>query len=326
MTEPLVSVVMGVYNGANELPVAIESILTQTFSRFEFLIINDGSTDETPRILESYASQDSRIRIITQSNAGLTESLIRGCEEAAGKYIARQDADDASMPNRLQQQVDLIERDPRLAIVSGFCQVIGPRGERLDVIKRPLDAEIATAQLLEERQGPPAHGTVLFTSQAYKEAGGYRRQFYFGQDADLWMRMCEDGLIGYVDSVVYRYSFRPGNISTANEDLQSEFGRLGQACKQARRNGDSETPLLDEAEILTRKIRDTKNTSSSSKPNLARGLYFIGAQLAAHKDRRAIGYLWQTIKANPLHWRAWFRMAQTFLVGQDLSRSDEVVS
>ena len=92
--KPSVSVIMSVYNGANHLVKSVESILVQEGVDFEFIIVNDGSTDESGEILEAFARRDNRIRVIEQENTGLTKALIRGCKEARGKYIARQDVDD----------------------------------------------------------------------------------------------------------------------------------------------------------------------------------------------------------------------------------------
>src|SRR5919197_1200716 len=102
---PEVSVVMSVYNGAANLRETIDSILNQEGVSLEFIIVNDGSTDESPRILAEYAERDLRINIIRQENQGLTRALIRGCAAAQGTYIARQDTGDISLPGRLIQQL-----------------------------------------------------------------------------------------------------------------------------------------------------------------------------------------------------------------------------
>src|SRR5690242_3767545 len=109
---PRVSVVMGVYNEALRVGCAIDSILEQSFADFELVIVDDGSPDQTPSILESYRLCDPRVRIVTQQNTGLTRALIHGCAEARGRYIARQDADDWSNPNRLEVQVRMLDDNP----------------------------------------------------------------------------------------------------------------------------------------------------------------------------------------------------------------------
>ena len=106
---PQVSVVMAVYNGAAFLTRSIQSILDQTFPDFELIIIDDGSTDETPEILQRFAVSDKRIHILSGSRQGQTRALIHGIKEAKGKYIARQDADDLSLPERLSRQIEIMQ-------------------------------------------------------------------------------------------------------------------------------------------------------------------------------------------------------------------------
>src|SRR5690349_3095432 len=103
--QPTVSVLMTVYNGQRYLSAAVESVLEQTYTNFEFVIIDDGSNDSSPAILERYAKQDCRIRILTRSNKGLTKSLNEGLQHVRGRYLARMDADDISLPNRFEKQV-----------------------------------------------------------------------------------------------------------------------------------------------------------------------------------------------------------------------------
>jgi glycosyltransferase involved in cell wall biosynthesis len=125
---PKVSVVMSVYNGEKYLCEAIDSILNQTFENFEFLIVNDGSTDRTLEILQSY--RDPRIKVINnERNIGLTASLNKGLKIAKGEYVARMDADDVSFPHRLEQQKAFLDRNPRVAMVGSWAEVIDESGK-----------------------------------------------------------------------------------------------------------------------------------------------------------------------------------------------------
>src|SRR5687768_10604451 len=134
---PSISVLMSVYNGARYLSQSIESILAQTFSDFEFIIIDDCSSDSTPQILNEYARQDSRIRIIRNSeNKGLTASLNIGLTQAQGRYIARQDADDISLPQRFEKQIHYLEAHPETIVVSSNIGIIDNTGQYLDTLKR----------------------------------------------------------------------------------------------------------------------------------------------------------------------------------------------
>jgi len=308
-----VSVVMSVCNGGRRLRQSVESILNQQDLEFEFVIVNDGSTDDTPEILEDYAAREERLRVIHQGNEGLTLSLIRGCRQARGQYIARQDADDISMPGRLKRLAARLDSDGKLAFASSWAEIIAPEGEVFAQITRPADPERATHQLLNERVGPPAHGTVMFRREAYEKVGGYRPGFYYGQDSDLWLRLAQVGLIAYEQAYLYRFCYSPASISAAQRDLQKEFGRIGRACLDARRKGESEAELLGEASRLRERIRLSGNERPGGRRRLAAGHYFIGSGLRARGDRRAAKYFRQAIRAYPLHWRAWLRFVTSLL-------------
>jgi len=302
-----VSVVMSVYNDARHLGDSIQSILGQTFMDFEFIVVNDGSTDGSREVLAEYENRDARIRVLDQCNLGLTQALIRGCDEARGHYIARQDADDISAPERLADQTAYLDAHPEVSLVSSWAEALTDEGERFECARRPTSPEQATQEMIEVWQGPPAHGTVMMRTDAYRQVGGYRWQFYFGQDSDLWLRLVDVGLIGYVPKVLYAYRRSPNSISSENRAIQRQFGRLGRRCLDMRRAGQDEAPLLETASQPCATI-DTKNVSQrSAHGEHAATLYLIGCGLARHGNRQALKYFWRIVKRSPLHWRAWAR-------------------
>ena len=311
---PTISVVMGVYNDAQRVETSVASILQQTFTDFEFFIINDGSSDGTGPILDRLGAQDGRLRVIHQENMGLTKALIRGCAEARGEFIARQDADDYSLPDRLGQQLALIKGDCCIGFVSCATQYVGPQGEPLSIIERAETPDLATEQLLHHRQGPPAHGSVLFRRSVYDAVGGYRPEFYFAQDSDLWLRMAEHSRFANVPKVLYVHRREVGSTSGLHRAIQARFGELGQLCKTARLEGQSETAYLQEAKQLRTQILASRTQKLPPDPQaLAGAAYFLGSQLVANGDRRAIGYLWQTVSLCPTHWKGWYRLAQSLV-------------
>ena len=130
-SNPFVSVVMSVYNGGEFLKDAINSILSQSYKNFEFIIINDGSSDNFSEILELY--DDERIKVLNnQENKGLVYSLNRGLLESIGKYIVRMDADDISLPNRIEKQVEFMQREPEVGVCGSYIEIFG------DTIKRKV--------------------------------------------------------------------------------------------------------------------------------------------------------------------------------------------
>ena len=273
----VVSVVMSVYNGAKYLRESVESVLSQEGVAFEFIIVNDGSTDDSGIILAEYAARDDRIRIIEQENTGLTRALIRGCDEAQGKYIARQDADDISMPNRLLQLQNLISSDEKIFFVSSWGQHIGPNGEIFGTIERPNDPEEATKRMLADKMGPPAHGSVMFRKDAYELVGGYRSIFYFAQDSDLWLRLAQKGKIAYVPEILYRYRYWQENITSIQGDLQKQFGEIGQHCLTARQCGESEDQYLSWAKELSDQIIKNRIRRNNHRQQISRTYYFIAS-------------------------------------------------
>jgi len=128
---PKISVIMSVYNGEPYLKQSIESILCQTFEDFEFIIINDGSTDNSWEIIQVYAEKDSRIVPLAQKNIGLTKSLNKGLQRAQGEYIARQDADDISFENRLEKQIRYFNKDKEIVLIGSSIVIDGPYGKRI---------------------------------------------------------------------------------------------------------------------------------------------------------------------------------------------------
>jgi len=305
MTKPAVSVVMSVYNGAKYLRESVDSVLVQEGVDFEFIIVNDGSTDATGKILAGYAARDDRIRLIEQENQGLTRALIRGCKEARGKYIARQDAGDISLIGRLLKQINLFQKNPDAVLVSCGTRFVGPEREHLyDVIQSNEGAVERLCSLTPKNiQGPSHHGSTMFRRSAYKKVGGYRSQFYFAQDLDLWVRLIEIGKYIVMPELLFKARVTPSDVSRRYRKEQIKLTKYLLECKHLRLADLSEDHILSKAA----KIRPYSN----ERPNRliqARAFYFIGACLKQKGNVKARKYFKQAIKHNPFHFRSWFRL------------------
>ncbi len=303
---PEVSVVVSVYNGQTHVRASLESVLEQEGVNLELIVVDDGSTDATPTILRVLAAKDGRVRLIHQENRGLTQALIVGCSLARAEFIARHDADDVSLPRRLARQLDLLRSNQHVSFVSCWSQALGPEDEVLFETKRPADPRQATALLRSERQGPAAHGSVMFRRAAYERVGGYRSEFYYAQDSDLWLRLSEKGQIAYVPETLYAYRVSPTAISSSYRAVQHASGELGHLCQKARAAGQSEERLLGQAALFRPSERN------SCRKDAAAGDYFIGRCLISRGDRRARRYLWNVLQKRPWSLGAWLGVCQTF--------------
>lgn len=188
---PAISVIMSIYNGEDFAHKAIDSILAQRFTDFELIIVNDGSSDNTAKILEDYKKQDDRIIIIAQENTGLTIALNNGINHAQGDYIARQDADDLAHPDRFEIQFNMMKAHKDIVLCGSNCTNIYPDGLKTDW---GWDDEDALANRLYYRT-PFAHSTAFIRKSALDAAGGYNEKYKTSQDAELWMRLKKYGRI-----------------------------------------------------------------------------------------------------------------------------------
>ena len=213
---------MPVYNGERFLRDSVESILGQTFTDFEFLILDDGSTDSTWEILQRYAEKDTRIVLIrNERNIGLTKSLNKGLNLARGEYLARQDADDISLPQRLELQVKFLAAHPEVSLVGTGMKIIDENGNILRLQQPPADHESITAELLLKNHAI-GHSTVIARLSALKEFGGYDERFPFAQDYDLWWRLSRKKKIANLPEILVRWRDAPGNISRESRKEQLE--------------------------------------------------------------------------------------------------------
>ncbi|TAK57887.1 MAG: glycosyltransferase [Bacteroidetes bacterium] len=209
-----VSVLMPVYNGEKFLSEAIESILHQTYSDFEFLIIDDGSRDNSVEIIKSY--QDKRIRLIRNtSNLGITKTLNRGIAEASGKYICRMDADDVSISSRIQHQVEYLETHSDVALVGSRTKIINSSGEGGIIEFYPLSYQQIRRSIF--IHNPFAHSAVMIRRSVFNELGVYDTRFLHNEDYDLWLRIAAKLPVVNLDEVLLLRRVHEMNITVEKE-------------------------------------------------------------------------------------------------------------
>lgn len=219
--KPQVNVIMSIYNGEKQLRESIESILNQTFTDFEFIIVNDGSTDGSLEIIESYI--DSRIQIIdNEENIGLTKSLNKAIKKARGKYIARQDADDISLPTRLELQHEYLEKHPEVALLGTGIYVINEMGDEIE--KRIMHPNPKKSLLNGNRF---IHGSVMFRKSVIDEIGAYNETLKYAQDYELWLRMSKEyDDLRNLTAPLYKLRMHRGSILSKNIEEQQMYAVL----------------------------------------------------------------------------------------------------
>lgn len=300
MTE--VSVVMSVYNGESQVRHTLMSLEAQIGLSPEIIVVNDGSEDETAEILDDFAYQRSNIHIIHQSNKGLTAALIRGCAAARGQYIARQDSGDISAPTRLIKQMQTLETNPDASMISCATRFSDQEGNFLyEMLPQPAIPRNVSIE------SPPHHGSVMFRKNDYRQAGGYRPEFYVAQDLDLWSRLQDMGGHICLKEMLYEASVDPGSITSSRRHIQQKVANLSEQIMSERRAGRSEQAILDQIRIVSRE------DPLAPRIGLADYHYFIAGCLRQSLPERARHHYREAIRANPSHLRAMARYLQLLL-------------
>lgn len=218
MNSPRVTVLMAVYNGACHLREALESILGQTFTDFEFLIINDGSTDSSVQIIQSYS--DTRICLVNNNdNLGLTASLNKGLALARGEYIARMDADDISRPERLARQVSFMDENPQVGVCGSWVRYFPMSGN--NVWRLPKGSE--EIRCWQFHTVGVAHPSVIIRRQFFVQYGlSYDPQYRYAQDYELWGRAIRYMAFANIQKVLLDYRISTGQVCCKHGTEQLE--------------------------------------------------------------------------------------------------------
>lgn len=255
---PPLSVAMSVYNGERFLESAIESVLAQDFTDFEFLIVDDGSSDATAEILRAYAARDSRVRPLVRENRGLVASLNQLLELARAPLVARMDADDLAMPERFSTQVAYLAAHPEVGVLGSWTTDI-------DEYNQPCTAGPEDHPLTHEEfvhnvsHGGPllAHPAVMYRRDVVLSVGGYHKAFRHCEDFDLWLRLADRTRIANLPQRLLRYRHYAGQVSQRHA-LEQQIGvavaRMAQEERAAGRPDPTETldalPPLDQLDTL----------------------------------------------------------------------------
>lgn len=237
MAKPLVSVVMVIRDVDRFLPEAIESILSQTFRDFEFIIVDFGSTDNSKSIALSYAAKDSRIKLHEVPHCTLPVARNTACSLAQGKYIAIMDADDVSLPERLALEVEYMEIHPEVGVLGGSTECINAAGKLLATRIHDVPIEHHEIKSALAVRCPFCQASVLIHREAFNTVGGYREVFVQAEDYDLWLRISEHFQCAGLQHVVLRYRIHPYQISMQKQREQTICWLAAHASASLRSSG-----------------------------------------------------------------------------------------
>lgn len=230
---PSVSVVMSCYNASRWLEEAIESVLKQTYGNFELIIIDDGATDGTAEILKVYAARDKRIRIITKPNTGLADSLNVGIDQAKGEWIARLDADDICLPDRLEKQVEFISKHTDVILLGCGCFETDANGKTIKGHRYP-ERHGSLVHNIETANRFFIHSSAFYKRGVVRQVGGYNVLFKRAQDKDLWLRLSQVGKIACLPDILVKLRRHETSISYNKPDI---FGIAATVCYSLRKMG-----------------------------------------------------------------------------------------
>jgi len=213
MTEPRVSVLMAVHDGAPWVKDAVASVLGQTLTDLELIVLDDGSADATPAVLDGFA--DRRLRVERRPRAGLTRALNTALGLARAPIVARLDADDVALPERLARQVAFLDAHPDVGVLGSAAREVDAEGREVRIVHPPLDDDALRRELI--RRNPMVHSTVAMRRRAIEEVGGYDPRFAVAQDYDLWIRLAVvTRLANLAEPLVVR-RLLPGRVSVARD-------------------------------------------------------------------------------------------------------------
>jgi glycosyltransferase involved in cell wall biosynthesis len=297
MNYPRISVLLPVFNAERYLRIAIDSILEQSFTDFEFIIIDDGSEDGSGKIIDDSISRDDRIQLIRRANTGYVRALQDGLEIARGDIIARMDADDIAARERFSKQLSFLDCNPHCVAVGSWVTFVDEDGSSLFQWQPPLHHESIDKECLAGHGGMIIHPAMMMRRAAFDQVGGYRNEFEYAEDFDLILRLAEIGKLANIADVLMQYRQSPKSVCGRFSEKQQSLIRkaIGEAAVR-RGIPNQQLPGLP----IPRALPIQRHYS-----NLA-----MGAILAGNM-RPARLCAWRAIRISPLDWVSWATLMLT---------------
>ena len=307
MSSPSISVITACFNASEFLDRAIESVLAQSRGDFEFLLIDDGSTDHTARILEGYAARDKRVVVLSKRHSGVTDTRRFGLQHAQAEFVATMDADDIALPQRLEQQLRVMQRDPALFLLGTNCIEMDRDGKAIKRHAYPSDHDALVWNM--ERMRPVfPHSSVMFRRRQALESGGYRTRFVQSEDLDLYLRVAEAGRVGCLQECLVMIRRHDAALTSLGGGRpQQVMGVAATVCHLRRKCGLSDPSQMGEAQWagflawIERSLVDEGYLSRFDGLQQLRKAWY--ARPTGGFLRRT-SRLWSTLRRNPSIWKA----------------------
>jgi glycosyltransferase involved in cell wall biosynthesis len=302
MLSPKITVLMPAYNTGKYIHEAISSVLKQTFTDFELLIINDGSTDDTLAVTNSFT--DARIRVINQDNKGVANALNNGLSNARAPYIARFDADDVCYPNRLQVQYDFITEHPDYSIIGSACDYADVNGEYVFTYQ-PAAYSNTEIQQLDYKICPFIHSGVFYKKDVVLKAGGYNEYAYTFEDHFLWANILKNKKACNLQQPLIKVRWNPESITIDETWRTNTFRKI-------KYNTLNKLAITEADGIKLRQIAKQQHSS-----RIKEGAYYalLGKKYLwnNYQPAKARQNLIKTLSIRPLHIRNYFLLLLSFL-------------
>ena len=273
----MISVVMPVYNGGRFLATAMDSLLAQSFRDFEIVVVDDGSTDDTPALLECYARRDPRLRVIRTNHVGISKALNRGIAEARHGWIARMDADDVAHPERLARQLAAAAANPGVVVWGSFAHHVDATGRVLGISRTGPTTEAEFCRLRAAGDDVYViHPTAMLRRDVVLKVGGYDASFDFSEDFELFDRMAEHGAIVALPEPLLLYRIHATSVSMERFFTMRRLSEFVRARGRARLVGRTLTLSQFEQEVRERPAL----RRAAATLHTASGFYYRRAGLA----------------------------------------------
>jgi glycosyltransferase involved in cell wall biosynthesis len=297
-----ISIFIPAYNAEKTIERTIDGILNQTYTHFELIIVNDGSTDGTEEIIKRYAEKDSRIRLISQPNRGRCYAANTAIKECQYQWIMRVDADDILLPQAIEKQIDFIKKNPDVKVAGCLAYHINEKEEIIGLTPLSPKTREEFAELINNKK--PIHiqsSGVLMSREVILSVGGYREQFVVAEDFDLWNRLAEKGHMILVQQIpLVLYKIHKDSTTIKHFFKVWKYYKWARECMRKRRCGEAEISLQEF--IAMRKKRPWYKRVDTKRKEFGKYSYKkAGFNFANKKFFAFILWIFLSLGINPIY-------------------------